>query len=313
MSVKIHFLNVGAGDCTIIHFPQRTTHDGRTKSERIMMVDMYHSDDHDEYENIIDYYKANFKNANGSIKPIFRLVCSHPHQDHICGLAKLFDDGHITISNFWDLEHDWEPENFDGHPTHEDDWKKYKEVRKGGGRTVIRTTREDIPRDFWHDGEDRITILSPSKDLIERAHYKEDGTKRDKTAIEIDEMSYALAIKINSRKLILAGDGRADPVWNDIHDNCKDDIKNCTVLKAGHHGQEASFHEDAAKLMNPDLIIFSNSEGYDDENGAEESYKSAVPDATIIKTHEYGTVIVDIPFESNDPVTAFDGNGKQIY
>jgi competence protein ComEC len=93
MSVKFHFLNVGCGDCTIIHFPARTLGEQKI-DERIMMIDLYTHEDHDSFEDIVAYYKINFKNQDGTIKPIFRFVCSHPHQDHICGLEKLFNDNH---------------------------------------------------------------------------------------------------------------------------------------------------------------------------------------------------------------------------
>lgn len=314
MGVTLHFLNSGMGDCTIIHFPARERKDGTKKDERIMMVDIYHSEDHEEYENVIKYYKANFKNSDGTIKPIFRFVCTHPHQDHICGIAKLFNDNKIEIINFWDLEHNWEPENFDGHETHEDDWKMYQQIAKSNSEPkVMKIKREDKPLRYWNDGEDRIQILSPSKSLIEKAHYKEDGTKRDVSDIQIDEMSYALLIRVNGRKIILAGDGRSTPVWDDIYDNCKEDIKNCNILKAGHHGQEASFHEESVKVMNPELIVFSNSKTLDKENGAEKSYKKAAPNSTILKTCDHGTLVVFCPFNSKEPITVKNTSGKKIY
>jgi len=148
MSVDFHFLNVGYGDCTIIRWPERTAGDN-DKDERIMMMDIYHHEDHDEYEDTIDYYKTNFKNTDGSIKPIFRFVCSHPHQDHICGLKKLFDDNGIKILNFWDLKHSFVPTDFDGHPSHQEDWKAYNAL--GGGSspaTVLRISRESTPGKF---------------------------------------------------------------------------------------------------------------------------------------------------------------------
>ena len=62
MGVGFHFMNVGSGDCTIVHFPERTRIDGKEIAERIMMVDVYHHDNDEEYEDIIDYYKRYFKN-----------------------------------------------------------------------------------------------------------------------------------------------------------------------------------------------------------------------------------------------------------
>lgn len=306
MSVKIHFLNVGCGDCTIVHFPERTRKDGKTKSERIMMIDLYHHDDHEEYEHVIDYYKNNFRNSDGSLKPIFRFVCSHPHQDHICGLDKLFKDNEINVYNFWDLDHAFEPENFDGHETHEDDWKTYQNKRgAASGITVIKTYREDTPRDFWNDDEDRITILSPSKEMIKKVHSnKEDGTKRKPHEIDVDYISYALLLKINDKKIIFAGDGKED-AWNDIFENCAADIKNCHILKAGHHGHDSAFHESAVKLMNPKHIVFSNSADEDKENGAGSKYTKAVPSATIYKTSIEGSMIAHCPFNNEDEITFY--------
>lgn len=305
--VKIHFLNVGYGDCTIVHFPERTRKDGKTKSERIMMIDLYHHDDHEEYEHIIDYYKRNFQNSNGSLKPIFRFVLTHPHQDHICGLNKLFNDNNIEILNFWDIEHSFVPEDFEGHPTHEDDWNTYQDIRvkKEGGPTIIRTNRDDTPRLYWNDDEDRITILSPSLEMLKKAHSdKEDGTKRKPHEIDVDSISYVLALKINDRKIIFAGDGKTD-TWQDIFDNCKEHIKNCHILKAPHHGHESAFHEEAVKLMNPKFIVFSNSKDEDDSNGAESKYKKVLPNSSIYKTCNEGSIIAHCPFDSQEEIQFF--------
>ena len=114
-------------------------------------------------------------------------------------------------------------------------------------------------------------------------------------------MSYALSIRVNSRSVILAGDGRATPTWNDIYENCKDTLSTCYVLKAGYHGHECSFHEDAVKLMNPVVIVLSNSEDENKAHGAEKQYKRVCPDALICKTWE-GTVVVKIPFDTNQQI-----------
>lgn len=306
--VKIHFLNVGCGDCTIVHFPERTRKsDGKTKTERIMMIDLYHHEDHEEYEHVIDYYKNNFKNDDGSLKPIFRFVLSHPHQDHICGLNKLFNDNDIEILNFWDLEHSFEPENFDGHPTHKDDWDMYqvKRIKQDGNPTIIRTNRDDTPRLYWNDDEDRITILSPSLEMLKNAHSnKEDETKRKPHEIDVDSISYALVLKINDRKIIFAGDGKED-TWQDIFDNCKEHIKNCHILKAPHHGHESAFHEESVKLMNPKFIVFSNSKDEDNSNGAESKYKKVLPNSSIYKTCDEGTIIAHCPFDSQEEIQFF--------
>lgn len=302
MSVDFHFLDVGHGDCTIIHFPERTA-GNRTKEERIMMVDIYHDGDDDEREDVIEYYKCHFCNPDGTYKPIFRFVCTHPHQDHICGLNALLNESGIPICNFWDLPHSFEPTDFDGHPTHEDDWNAYKTLRGANSpATVIRTNREESPRLYWNDSEDRITVLSPSKELIHTAHYTEDEAKRESDEIEIDEMSYALLVMVNSRGVVLAGDGRSSPCWNDIYANCKGLLPSCWILKAGHHGQECAVHEDAIREMNPVHIVFTNSKEEDRDNGAAKEYKRLCPNATIHKTCDSGTIVIRVPFDGQQPI-----------
>lgn len=308
-SIDIHFLNVGWGDCSLVYFPERVRKsDGHEKKERIMVVDLNLYEDHEEYTNFIEYYKQNFVDSLGNYKPIFRFVCTHPHHDHICGLKKLFDEAEISIYNFWDLDHEYEPEDFSGHPWHKDDWDAYTEKVKNGVKIrVIQTNRDDTPRQFWDDDEDRITILSPSLEMIKKAHYNEDGSKKDKKDVDIDHMSYALMLKINGLKVILAGDGKAD-AWDDIFANCADLIKDCDILKAGHHGHKSAFHEEAVKLMNPKYIIFSNSKEEDNINGASDEYSKAVPQAKILKTYESGNLIAKCFFDEHIEINDTFGN-----
>jgi beta-lactamase superfamily II metal-dependent hydrolase len=95
--------------------------------------------------------------------------------------------------------------------------------------------------------------------MLKKAHsYKEDGTKRKPYEIDVDSISYALLLKINSKKIIFASDGKTD-TWQDIFDSCSDLIKDCEILKAQHHVHESALHVEAVKIMNPNYIIFSNS------------------------------------------------------
>lgn len=167
---------------------------------------------------------------------------------------------------------------------------------------MIKTKRSEKPRQFWDSDGDRITIFSPSDALIKHAHEKEDGTKRDNDKVEIDEMSYALSVQVNSRSVILAGDGRATPAWDDVLYECKGDLASCAVLKAGHHGHDCSFHEEALKEMYPEIIIFSNSKSEDESNGAESDYRRVCPNAKIYKTFD-GTVIVRVPFKAEEDIS----------
>ena len=60
----------------------------KSLDERIMLIDICHDSESDN-TNIINYYKNNFRNSDGTVKHIFRFISTHPHQDHICGLNNL--------------------------------------------------------------------------------------------------------------------------------------------------------------------------------------------------------------------------------
>lgn len=290
--VKFHFLNVWYGNTTIIHFPERQeTWTGRKINERITLIDFCHTENHDEYENVIDYYKNNFSGKN-----IFRYICTHPHHDHICGLHKLLEKSNINISCFWDLEHSFEPESFDWHSWHKDDWNSYKSLRKWDKNIqVLNYSSNTDQKDFWHDWEDRITILCPSNEMLEKAHKKEDWSNRDKKDILIDYISYAFLIKINWLKVVLAGDTKED-WWKEIYNNHKDLIKDVNILLAGHHWQESAIEENSIKQMNPQYIIFSNSKEEDDNYWGEAKYKKLCPNAEILKTCDKWTIVINCKF-----------------
>ncbi len=309
--VVFHFLNVWAGDCTIVHFHAREVSSNgkvtKKKSERIMMIDFCHHENHEEYEHVIDYYKRTFKWSNGKPKPIFRYICTHPHHDHICWLHKLFDESAISISNFWCIDHSFKPESFDWHARHEDDRKVYEKAKNNKiWCTVLNYTRDTKQSDFWWDEEDRITILSPSKNMIDDAHKDSDWKDRTPSSIDIDHISYALMIQINSIKLILWWDSRLS-AREDIKEHFWKKIEDIKILKAPHHGhysafekknwEESEFIEDIVKHMNPEYIVFSNSEEEDKKYWAEKEYKKICPDASILKTHDKWNIIIDCWFD----------------
>lgn len=312
MPVKIHFLNVGAGDCTIIHLPERILYNKQTGSvianlpERITMIDFKHHEDHDEYEHVIDYYKENFAN-----KSIFRLINTHPHHDHIRGLHKLFEDSGIEVVNFWDVPHTFKPESFEGDDWHKDDWDTYQAIRDTSINTpkTLNYTKENERKPFWDEDNDNIFILSPTKELLDYGHYDSEGNERDAANIEIDDISYALMLKVNDVKVIFSGDGR-EKTWESIMGHSPDLVKNVTILKAPHHGVESAFHEASVKHINPTHVVFSNGYQEDVDHGSESLYSKHLPSANILKTSDHGTLIASIDYDGS--VEFHDKYGNKI-
>ncbi len=296
MGLKLHFLNVGDGDCTIVDFPARVTKvTNKEKDARVMLVDVHHHDDHDEYEHVVDYYKENFKDDSNNVRPIFRYVTTHPHKDHMKGMKAIFDE--LEVQNFWDIDHDFEPEKSGSDwDEYKDDWDHYEKIRSGSipGLTVLKYTDKTTPRPFWD--EDGIEVLSPSKNLYDFVHTKEDGSSRTKEEIgsQLNNLSYVLLIRFNGLKILLAGDAETK-CWEHILENHKDKIKDIDILKAPHHGRESAFHEEAVKHMNPKHIILSVSS--DCEHTVPEKYQKAAPNAEIYQTSDAGSFILDCDFD----------------
>jgi beta-lactamase superfamily II metal-dependent hydrolase len=160
----------------------------------------------------------------------------------------------------------------------------------------LKYTDETTPRAFWD--EDGIEVLSPSKDLYDFVHTKEDGTPRTKEEIgaQLNNLSHVLLIRFNGLKILLAGDAETK-CWEYILEKYKDKIKDIDIFKAPHHGRESAFHEEAVKHMNPKHIILSHSS--ECEHTVPEKYQKAAPSAQIYKTSELGSFILDCDFDGN--------------
>jgi len=311
MSIKFHFLNVGDGDCTIVDFPERQwVSTGEKIDSRIMMIDIHHHDDHYEYENIIDYYKQNF-----GYRSIFRFICTHPHKDHLKGIRKLFEDSGISIINFWDLEHEFEPQK-EGTEWEEykEDWEIYCKLRKTKDEERLCVRRYwDHNKNIKYWDEDRIQILSPSIELYKLAHKKEDGTDRCPEEIEIHTMPYVLLIRINNLKVLLSSDAN-QRCWDFILNKYRNDISNIDILKAPHHGSESGFHKEVIKVMKPKHIVFSRSRESDNKYNAEYEYLRICPRAKIYKTFKEGSFILECTFSNPQRINFIKRNGtKNIF
>jgi beta-lactamase superfamily II metal-dependent hydrolase len=261
--LKIHFLNVGHGDCCIIEFP----------SGRKAVVDVNMTSDMDEDTkkelneglaiSSIDLMFKNYKDIllekgyditlqnpieylNGiKISSIFRFICTHPHMDHLTGLTALND---IGFSNIWIIPNEFKPDMDKLSDQQKKDWNLYKEYMnasngKLNGVTIV-SPKEAVVNDFW--GPDGIEILAPNDDLISIAKEKNNQ----------NIMSYVFLIRYGQTKIILGGDAEAD-TWKYLAENKSDLLKDVSILKASHHGRDSGYYESALEIMQPKCTIVS--------------------------------------------------------
>ena len=269
MALRIDFLNVGHGDCTVI----------RHDSGNITVVDINNGGklDPTTVSELAQQYNVDplrallfkesmtvllkqkgysipltdpvdFLGTTYQAHPIFRYVQTHPDMDHMRGLVAVRKSG-ISIINFWDRDHDKIPD-FQS-DSDRDEWAEYERLRKGeNGNKVLRLYR-DFKGTYWNEnptgvtGGDGIRILHPTPDV------ESDAKKSGDT----NNISYVLLINYRGIKIILGGDAEQE-AWDGIVEKYGGELK-CHVLMASHHGRDSGYHAEAVKLMAPDYTVVS--------------------------------------------------------
>lgn len=268
MALKIHFLNVGHGDTTIIEFSSR----------RKAMIDINDSDYFDadtekelkesiadkfaesgiiedlelkSYKDLlvdpVEYYIVNFAGEN-----MFRFVFTHPDMDHLSGLNRLMREN-ISIINFWDTHNNKKMNNEDfNHEKYEyKDWLMYEKIRKSEIMKVLRIRRGEKGRYYNEEEEDDgIYIWSPNVKLEKLAEESKN----------YNHLSYILYIVYGASRIVLGGDATTE-AWEDFydyfHENNKRDLPRIDILKASHHGRKNGYHQPSVKEMSPKYTIVS--------------------------------------------------------
>jgi len=202
----------------------------------IVDLDVTEDENHD---NIIE----RLKEAN--IAKIDNLILTHPHRDHIQGLTKLKDS--FKIGKFI-----CSPVNFRPDPVYED-WETYEAMRAGNYCEYVYQVHEG-----WHSpiGDDRIDYIAPLKKLLK--DYPKD----------VNNNSLVLKISCRGHNIIIPGDMETAG-WSYISDQ---EISDCTLLLASHHGNKSGYHPEKTSAKDPVFIVIST--GKKTEHDADDRYRS---------------------------------------
>lgn len=273
--MKIHFLNVGKGNCTVIQFP----------NNRLSIVDIDNShiaDEDDVLTDPIEFLKSEYPN-----KDIFRFILTHPDMDHMTGLEELFNLR--TIYNFWDTDNDKEididSDNFG--PYNKEDWTRYLQVRESEtGPKALKLLRNATADCCWI--EDNIKILSPSKELLKLSQETAEGSDK------YNHLSYVLRLEYKGIVIILGGDATKS-AWDDIYEHYAStgelSLLKADVLLASHHGSPNNVNEEVFKHINPDYVVVSVLRGINYDY----SYYNTLANKQVYSTKAYGNITIDIP------------------
>jgi competence protein ComEC len=274
--LRIHFLNVGHGDCTFIEFPSGRTalvdinnskkldeetakelyqEVGYTEAQASLLYKQYHFEKGflkggvnfvEPIDPISDYLKPKNLLSNG----LFRLIITHPDMDHLTGLYRLLKQENVKVTSFWDTNNNktLSKNDFNNEASYLD-WQTYQELRESKekpNRLVLNRGDDERFYGFKDEAWDKIRILSPTPEISKKANETKNWNLH----------SYVLCIEYAGHKIIFGGDADKE-IWDALAEQNPELIQNISVLKAPHHGRKNNFSSAAVKLMNPIWTICS--------------------------------------------------------
>jgi len=240
---EIHVLNVGQGDCTILH----------SNSDRTTMFDICggNIEQGELVEETIakSLAKINFQMCKHPTNPIrflkeemglssvFRFILSHPDMDHLDGFNNLIEN--MSVVNFWDSGVRKEKPDFKTESKYkEEDWDRYVKVRdeKESGVNVVSPKAGAINKYYNQDdkggGGDFIYIYAPDSGLVDEANDSEN-------AQAVHDASYVIVYRSAGGRILLPGDAH-DKAWDYVLKHYGKELKECEFMLAPHHGRDSN-------------------------------------------------------------------------
>ncbi len=302
---SVHFLNVDPGDCSII----------RHAGDRVSVIDICGGN----YKKKVESYSSTTtllgsfietmdKSTNGNFRmkerltnpidymqsqeigSVFRFILSHPDMDHMDGLAEL--ESKIGVANFWDAGVKRKKPDFSGGGYKEEDWQQYEAFCAGKGVKTIRylaganfkfanRNEEDA------SGGDGLYILAPDEDLVKAANETEDP----------NDGSFVILYRSVGGRILFPGDAH-DATWEYVLKNNLDDVANCSVMIAPHHGRHSDRSFDFLDLIEPKFTLFGNAPSehlaYDEWNKRGLPFITSNQAGNIVLENEAGVIKVFI-------------------
>lgn len=197
---KVHFLDVGQGDSCFIELPNKET----------MLIDAGES----EYgDSIVTYIYGQ------SYDTLDYVVATHPHADHIGGMADVLNT--FNIRNFYATSF----------TTTTQTYERMLDAVENSGAAV-------------HEVMAGSVILDEPELLVEVVAPKTLGDDSNNSSVVI-KLTYG------ENKFLFTGDAEKseeDDIWTNIK---------CDVLKVGHHGSATSSSADFLKKVDPTYAVIS--------------------------------------------------------
>jgi competence protein ComEC len=237
--IRLHFLDVGQGDSILVQLT----------GNRTMLVD---GGGRDDGRDVVRYI------GGLGIKKIDFLVATHPHEDHIGGLAdvlKSIDVGRIYMPKVIHTS-----DTFTRF-VNEAVAKGHRFYRARAGMLIIE--EEDL----------RLECLAPVRDSYDSLN------------------NYSAVIKIDYRQVgvLLMGDAEKESEAEINRERLR-----AQVLKVGHHGSDTSTSAAFLKMVSPRYAVISvgkdNSYGHPHKDTLDLLYENGIQ---VLRTDDIGTIVID--------------------
>ncbi len=281
--LKLHFLNVGKGNCTIIEHP----------TERISMIDInnFQKEDDETLTDPIKYFKDNFPTS-----AIHRFILTHPDLDHMSGLNLLA--GKVEIANFWDTDNNKkiEEDTWKTSPYDKRDWDRYQKLRQSTESPKCLKLYRDAKADYY--AQDGITILSPTPELVAVSNKASETDPQ-----QHHHLSYVLLLEYQKKRILFGGDASVD-VWDDILKACGSASLKADIFFAPHHGSKNNVNAKVFEEISPTYVVVSVAEGVDYDY----NYYSKMARKEVLSTKHYGNIIFRIKDDGTFDTIIVDRN-----
>lgn len=213
-ALEVYFLDVGQGDSIFLRSPN-----GKT-----MLVDTSES----KYYDVID----SFLKAQGVTK-LDAVVATHPHSDHIGGMAKLIKNYDIGVFYISPVEHTTS--------TYEN---MISAIEDRNVETVA-VYADEMSTVEW-DKDVNVRVLSPFTDQD----------------YDLNNWSIVLNIAYGNTSVLLTGDAE-EPAETVMLKKLPAEYFKATVLKLGHHGSSTSTSAAFWAAVTPEAVAIEVGEGND--------------------------------------------------
>lgn len=230
-TLAVHFIDVGQGDCTLL-----------AADDQIMLVDC---GEYQASSDVVDYLKER------GVERIDCLVATHPHSDHMGGMARIIDEfeiGEVVMPHIDDKDI----------PTAVF-FEKFLDACEKEGCPV---SEAELGREI-SIGDARAKIIAPNSDSYD----------------DVNNYSIALMVSHGKKSFLLTGDAETLSEREMIKGGY---LHHVDVYKAGHHGSSSSSSKAFLREITPDAAVISC--------GAGNSYGHPT-DAALKRLYEYTSEI----------------------